>query len=180
MKYKSIYFSVLLLLSVVGSVQGQQLPASVLVTIEGDSISTSQFTDKHLMFVLLPSQTDSFSLAALDSASLRHQDSVQFIGIPSYEGGYNDSVATQLQAWYRQSLHTDFIITKGMYTHSSSQQQHPLIQWLALQEQNGHFETVIESYGQKFLTDKNGVLKAVLDKETELSTVLMNAILQSE
>jgi len=173
----------LLLLSIIGNIRAQQLPQTGVITIEGDSIHTSQFTGKHLLFVLLPIQptpTDSLLLTALDSASLRHQDSVQFIGIPSYDDGYTDSLTTQIQNWYRQILHVDFIITKGIYTHNSSGQQHPLLQWLAFQEQNGHFETVINGYGQKFLIDKNGVLKAVLDKDTDLSPVIMNAILQSE
>ncbi|MES2849440.1 MAG: hypothetical protein V4685_10320 [Bacteroidota bacterium] len=162
-------------------IKAQEVTSINISMINGDTISLDQFAGKKIMLVLLPVDTleaDSLFLLHIDSTARAYADSIEFIGIPSYEDGYRDSIHASVKNWYNDRLHLSFKITVGMYTHNSSGVlQHPLFKWITDEEQNGHLEATISGYGQKFLLNKSGGLMAVLSSGTMLKTKLMNALI---
>lgn len=163
-------------------IKAQIIPDSVLQTINGDTIQLSQYHGKKLLLIVLPVShlmEDSLLLISIENIYQQYKDSITFIGVPSYEDGYVDSVSTDIKAWYRDTLHLSFIITTVMYTRNSSgSQQSYLFQWLTNENLNGHFGTDITTYGQKFLLNSSGELKAVFDAVTPLDNRLLNFILE--
>ena len=172
--------TIAILLSI-ATVFGQSAPAVSLHGIDGDSLQIGQYQGKKIIIVMLPvgnSLVESEWLTAIESSYQQYKDSVTIVGIPSYEDGYNDSLIPALKNWYRNTLHLNFFITMGMYTHNSSgAQQHQLLQWLTTEKQNGHFGTGINTWGQKFVLDKTGQLRAVFDSDTPLDETLMRFII---
>lgn len=161
--------------------KAQTVPDSSLTTINGDTIHLSQYQGKRLILIVLPVShniEDSLTLISMDSTYQQYKDSITFIGIPSYEDGYDDSTIAATKAWYRDTLKLSFIITTGMFTRNSSGTlQTYLFKWLTNENGNGHFGTDITTYGQKFLLNPSGELKAVFDAATALDNRLMSFIL---
>lgn len=159
---------------------GQTIPDSYLQTLSGDSIKLSQYQGKKVMIIVLPvshTAEDSIILVNVETTYQRYKDSVVFIGVPSYEDGYADSLSTDIKAWYRDTLHLTFAITKGMYTHNSSgSEQAFLFRWLTTENMNGHFGADITTHGQKFVLNEHGELHGVYSETTLLSTKLMGII----
>ncbi len=159
---------------------GQTAPDSYLQTLSDDSIKLSQFQGKKVMIIVLPvshTAEDSIILVNLETTYQQYKDSVVFIGVPSYEDGYADSLSTDTKAWYRDTLHLTFAITKGMYTHNrSGSEQVFLFRWLTTETMNGHFGADITTHGQKFVLNEHGELHGVYSETTMLSTKLMGII----
>jgi glutathione peroxidase-family protein len=162
--------------------KAQAVPGNYLLTLNGDSAQLSQYQGKKILLIVLPvshAAEDSAVLLNIESIYQQYKDSITFIGVPSYEDGYVDSLSTDIKAWYIDTLHLSFIITTGMYTRNSSgSQQSYLFQWLTTETMNGHFGTDITTHGQKFLLNQYGELKAVFDAGTALDERLMNFILE--
>lgn len=176
-----IFFALVLTRVVLFSAQAQSIPNAVIKTIDGDSITLNQFSGKKIIIMTLPvshSEADSLMLLKADSAYQQFKDSLAFIGVPSYEDGYTDSLQADIKYWYRDVLHLGFIITTGMYTHSSSESmQSSIFKWLTVDSLNGHFSFEINKYGQKFMLNEQGEIKAVLDETTSLTSRLLRTIL---
>jgi glutathione peroxidase-family protein len=182
MKYKLIFFLFTVFAGAVGlTAKAQPTDSLTFNTIDGDSINLNQFAGKKVMLILLPIDTleaDSLFLVHIDSVARVYADSIEFIGVPSYEEGYQDSLLASIKTWYRDRMQLSFKITTGTYTYNSSGAlQHPLFRWITDEEQNGHLEADIDSYGQKFLLNNNGGLMAVLSKNTMLKAKLMTALI---
>lgn len=159
----------------------QSIPNTTITTIDGDSIELNQYHGKKLIIMVLPvthSEADSLALLKIDSTYQQFKDSLNFIGVISYEDGYADSLQAVLKDWYRNTLHLGFTITTGLYTHTNSgEQQAPVFQWLSTEALNGHFGTGIHTFGQKFILNENGEMNAMLDETTRLTPRLLQAIL---
>lgn len=161
--------------------KAQVIPDSALPTINGDTMQLSQYQGKKVLLIVIPvshAMDDSSTLINIENFYQRYKESITFIGVPSYEDGYVDSVSTNIKAWYRDTLHLSFIITTGMFTRNiSGSHQAYLFQWLTNENRNGHFGTDIIAHGQKFLLNESGELKAVFDAGTALDGRLMDLII---
>lgn len=176
--------SLILLSACLFSAAAQTVPADSVVTIDGNSISLSQYAGKKIMLIVIPvshNEADSLLLLQTETVYQQYKDSIEFIGIPSYEDGYTDSVSTEIKNWYGNTLQLHFTITTGMYTrNSSSEQQSWLFKWLTTESLNGHFGTEVTGNWQKFLLNASGELKAVFDSTTPLSSYLLNMLMNTE
>jgi glutathione peroxidase-family protein len=163
---------------------GQVIPADSIHTIDGGSISLTQYAGKKIMIVLVPAtftEADHQILLQTNTLYKQFMDSIEFIGVPSYERGYADSLSNEIKNWFRDSLQLGFTITTGMYTGSTGGiQQSYLFKWLTTASLNGHFETDTGSNWQTFLLNEAGELKAVFDANTPLDIRLIHRILQSQ
>jgi glutathione peroxidase len=157
--------------------EAQTVPADSIALMDSGSISLQQYAGKKIIIVAIPvgrSETDSLQLLLTESIYQQYKDSVEFIGVPSIEDGYADSLNAETKAWYRDVLHISFPITTGMHTRNSSGAlQHPLFRWLTDETLNGHFRTEVNGNWQKFLLNAAGELIGVFSAETELNGSLM-------
>ncbi len=161
-------------------VNAQTMPVTFLPTIDGDTIQLSQLQGKKIIFVVLPVRhgpQDSTWLLNLDKVYRQHQASIAVIAVPSFEDGYVEAQQADVKNWYRNPLNLSYVITTGMYTRSSSgRQQSALFQWLTNETLNGHFRTDINGYGQIFVLNRAGELKAVFDASTQLTKKMIDII----
>lgn len=150
-------------------------------SIEGNARHTSEFHGKKAVIIILPSSLqveDSLYLQYLDSVS-KAQPGIVMMGVPSYEDGYSDSTAQDLQAWYRTYLDDQFIISSGMHTRKlAGESQHGLLQWLTSKDHNLHFDQDTEGPGQQFFVNEHGFLYGVAGPAAKLSDEFFNHMLQ--
>jgi glutathione peroxidase-family protein len=128
---------------------------------DGSNLALGSFQGRRLVVVILPStttQADSATLQLLQTLNNDYKDSVTFVGVPSYEDGFTDEDAPDLLDFYRSYLDESFLITAGMYTHKTSDQQSSLFSYLTHAQQNGYFDNDVLGAGEKFFTDANGDL----------------------
>lgn len=153
-----------------------------VVSIEGVNKPLSAYQSKKILIMTLPIQQNTSNdslLHSLDSIGNIYSDSVVIIGVPSYEDGYTPSIKTSLTQWYRSILHTEIIISDGIYTRKTSgSQQHPLFKWLTDKNKNGHFDKDVSGPRNKFFIWKDGVLTGVIGSQIRLGGNTMHSLLQ--
>ena len=135
-----------------------------IMTPGGEDQSLAAYQGKKMMIVVLPvTQTtaDSNLLELLDSLSINYVDSINIVGIPSYEDGFKDDSIGSLITWYRSILGDQFIISGGMSTRKNSAYQTPLFSYLTNADQNGYFNDDVQGAGEKFFIDASGNLYAI-------------------
>jgi len=134
------------------------------ITPGGDEQPLSSYQGKRLMIIVLPvTQTpkDSSLLQLLEVLNNNYRDSVTMIGVPSNDDGYAVDSASSLMSWYRSYLDTSFIITGGMFTRKTSDNQAPLFSYLTLAEQNEYFNEDVYGPGEKFFINQEGRLYGI-------------------
>ncbi|HWB27599.1 MAG TPA: hypothetical protein VG738_19115 [Chitinophagaceae bacterium] len=173
---------ILLSTAMAGFSDGGSIYDYSITTIESQTHSLGEYQGKKILIMVLPaSQTadDSAYLQKMDSVALANSSGMAVIGIPSYEDGYNDSLLTTLQPFYRSLLDTSIIISQGMYTHQSSDSlQNPLFNWLTHVSGNTHFEQEVGGAGEMYFINEQGELYGVFGPEVRMSTKILNRMLQ--
>lgn len=144
-------------------------------TIEGGTQPLSAYQGQRMLIVTLPLQQTAFAdsfLYSLDTLASAHSANLKVIGVPSYEDGYNPSLKSQLQLWYRSKLGHSITITEGLYTRKSSgSQQHSLFKWLTDDSLNESFNMDVSGPNYKFFVRENGALYGVIEPLTKISSV---------
>lgn len=148
-------------------------------TLSGEDYQLSEFSGKQIVVTILPvtrTTSDSNSLATIDSLSKEFVDSIKFIGVLSYDDGYQDDSMNVLLPWYQSILSEQVFITGGMNTKKSSAYQHPLFTWLTNADQNGHFDDESKGSNQKFLITATGEEFGLISPEIPLTRELLQQI----
>jgi len=152
-----------------------------ITTMDGLNKPMSDFQGKKLLVIVLPvnrTAADSLYLSAVDLLSKRYKDSVNIIGVPAYEYGYQDANLISLNLYYRSILGLQVTLAKGMYVmKSSGSRQHPLFSWLTHAGQNNQFDQEVKGVGQKYFINGNGDLYAVLSSVVTIRDALMREML---
>lgn len=163
---------------------GAQAPMDTtltLTTIMGDSLKLSGCYGSKAMFVVLPvtqNADDSAYVLKLDTLCNLYAGRLKVVGIFSYEDGYADSLLPQLQQWYAGLTGPNLTILQGMYTHKTSEQQHPLFSWLTHADLNLHFDNDIDGPRQTFYINEAGDLYCVNSATAPLTVKLVQLLTQ--
>jgi len=157
---------------------GQNFYGLSFKKLSGDSVSLNTYAGKNVLFIVAPlSQTDS-AFTQLQAFRNRYGDTLQIIGVLSFEDGYQPANASAIQALYNNS---GIVLTEGMYTRKASgTNQSPLLQWLTDKIKNLHFNMDSKGIGQKFFVSGSGRLYAVMPPPVSLGALIMNAIVHTQ
>jgi glutathione peroxidase len=143
-----------------------------VTTMDDEDINLKTYSGKEVLFVVLPTthtKSDTSFLFTLDSIYQNFADSLQIIGVPSYEDGYVDEDMDSLKTWYQSLLDSNIVISVAMHTRKSQGEiQHPLFAWLTNQTKNGHFNIDAQGARQVFFISKTGILHAIAKPSADL------------
>lgn len=169
-----VFVNVALLFSLVN---GQNFYQLKFKKINGDSVAMSSFAGRKVLFLIASfNQTDS-SFTQLQAFKKRYGDSVQVIGVLSFEDGYQSSNTAAIKNLYSK---LDVILTEGMFTKKSSgNNQSPLMKWLTDKNKNMHFDVDAKGIGQKFFISSTGRLYAVLSAGASLKSPFVEKVVHS-
>ena len=158
-------------------VSGQNFYQLKFKNINGDSVSLSSLAGKKVLFFITAlSQSDS-NFSQLQAFKNRYRDSIQVIGILSFEDGYHSNNASAIRRLYNNM---GIILTEGMYTKKSSgNNQSPLMKWLTDKNKNMHFDIDAKGIGQKFFVSQVGRLYAVMSPESSLASFFIDKVVHS-
>ena len=146
-------------------------------SINGDSVRLSGFAGKKVVFVIAPLSQNDSSFSKLHDFKSRYNDSIQIIGVLSFEDGYQNADASAIQALYANS---GIILTEGMYTKKTSGAgQSALMKWLTDKNKNGHFGMDARGIGHKFFVTGRGRLYAVMPPQVSFTDPIIDTIAQS-
>jgi glutathione peroxidase-family protein len=151
-----------------------------ITTADGGDQSLNIYQGKKMVIVVLPvtkTTADSALLELMDSLSINYADSVNMVGIPSYEDGFRDDSLSSLMTWYRSILGEQFIISAGMSTRKSSAYQAPLFSYLTNADQNGHFNDDVSGAGEKFFIDALGNLYGISLPDADFDEDIFSSML---
>lgn len=169
--------SILLILFCTGVAAAGNLYNIHITTLEGLDKPMSDFQGKKLLVIVLPVSTnasDSQYLRKVDSVSRTYQDSVNILGVPGFEYGFQDADTASLRQYYRSILGDQVILAGGCYVKKSSGElQHPLFSWLTHSDQNEQFDLDVRGIGQKYFISGNGELYGNLSAAVTLRDSLM-------
>jgi glutathione peroxidase len=149
-----------------------------LKDIDGNTIQLSSYSDKKILFIILPvsGEDSAVTPAQLTKLANKYTDSLIIIGVAAEEWGYTIAIKTQVKALY-SGQPSNFILAEGMKVKKASgEQQSPLFQWLTDKDRNKHFDREISGTGEKFFVDEGGTLYGVIGKNLQLSNPLTDRI----
>ena len=179
---KKIWMITMLLLTVKSSYSQQGNIYDFSITkMDGSTESLRDFQGKKMVIIILPvtkTTDDSLYLDSLSALGSRHADSLQMIGVLSYEDGYFDDSLYNLQPWFQTMLGTGFMVTSGMSTRKGSAYQDALFAWLTNAAQNGHFDYDVAGTGQEFFISSQGELYGVFEPSGKLDESTLEAMLR--
>lgn len=174
-------FTVILFCAVGLLAKSQSVYDFSIVLTDSTTHTLQEFSGRKILIAILPiTQTgdDTLFLRRIDSIAKAHLTDAKIIGICSYEDGYNDSLSLSVQFFYQSILDTSILITKGLYTHNSSDTlQNKLFSWLTHVSGNTHFDIDVKGSGQQFIIDESGNLCAVISPESKFSNVIINKLI---
>jgi glutathione peroxidase len=177
MKY---IFGILALSSVLSfRITGDDIYNQPLKDIDGNTIQLSSYSDKKILFIILPASTEDSAVTPVQLTTLanKYAGSLVVIGMPAEEWGFTPSIKTQVKALY-SGLPSNFILAEGMKVKKASgEQQSPLFQWLTDKNRNKHFDREVTSTGEKFFVDEEGSLYGVIGKNLQLSNPITDRII---
>ena len=137
--------------------------------VDGGVLQMSAFRGKKIIiFAFNPGNSDSSELRAMDSIQVLNP-SLSVIAVPAVEFSDSASIALITQ---RTNSGFSFMMTQPMHVFKSAGgNQDALFRWLTHVDQNKHFDADVETEGQTYFINENGVLFAVMDKLTSTSDV---------
>ncbi|HEU4471643.1 MAG TPA: hypothetical protein VFR58_11195 [Flavisolibacter sp.] len=174
---KSYLFPILLLLMATAG-NTQSVYQLSVKDIDGNPINLNAYAGKKILFYLLPLSASDSGFLQLQAFKSRYLDTVQVIGVPSIEDGFQQSSgAASLKALYSN---LGIIITQGMHTRKSSgANQSELMQWLTNKSKNLHFDMDALGIGHKFFVSGTGRAFAVMPPQVPLTAPLFDRIVRS-
>ena len=145
--------------------------------INGDTVTLNSYVGKKIFFFVAPLNASDSNFIQLQAFKSRYLDTVQVIGVLSFEDGYQSSNASQIQSLYNNM---GIVLTEGMYTKKTSgSNQSALMKWLTSKNMNTHFDIDAEGIGHKFFVSTGGRLFAVMPRQVSLGASIINRIVQS-
>lgn len=174
---RNYFFSILLLFATVAG-KTQSIYQVPVKDIDGNPINLNSYAGKKILFYLLPLSSSDSNYVQLQAFKSRYLDTVQIIGIPSIEDGFQQaSGAASLKALY---ANTGIVIAQGMHTRKSSgTNQSELMQWLTNRSKNQHFDMDALGIGHKFFVSGTGREFAVMPPQVPLTAPLFDRIVRS-
>lgn len=170
-----VFVSVTLLFLIAG---GQSFYQLNFKNINGDAIPASSFAAKKVLFIILPLHPVDSNFSQLKAFKKRYGDSVQVVGVLSFEDGFQSGNASVIKNLYSNM---GIILTEGMYTKKTSgNNQSPLMKWLTDKNKNMHFDMDAKGIGQKFFVSQVGRLYAVISPQTSLASPIIEKIVHSQ
>lgn len=127
-----------------------------IVSIDGDTMSMSQFKGKKLLLVNVASECG-FTPQYEDLQKLHdaYKDKVTLIGFPCNQfGGQEPGSEAQIKAFCKKNYGVEFLITSKIDVKGDN--QHPIYSWLTQRELNGVKNSSVKWNFQKYLIDENG------------------------
>lgn len=148
-----------------------------LKSIDGNTLTLSQYKGKKLLFLVVPHSSGDTTLTVKDIAELqiKYNNSLVIIGVPSEEAGYDSSDSAELKDLY-ETAGAPLMILEGMKVRKGAGQSF-LFQWLTSKDLNHHFDRDVQGVGSKFFVDEEGHLYAVMGPNLTLTNPLMDRIL---
>lgn len=147
----------------------------------GGTKQLSEYSGRNILIVTLPSiisEANQAQLQKLDSLYRSKASELSVIAVPSFEDGFSSQNKSDLAAWYRSLLDSNIFLSDGVYVRkTSTNEQHPLFQWLTQVEKNGNFNLDVQKPFDKFIINKHGELVAVLGSYISFSSVSLNRVL---
>ena len=131
---------------------------------------------KKMVFITVSGNESDSALGYLSAFCKQYKDSVEFIGVLSFEDGFSENNKQEVKKRFKEFKKLDIELTEGMNTKKTSANQSELMRWLTRKEQNQHFDNDV-MVGQKFFVDESGVLYAVIGPRTSLSDPVIARIL---
>ena len=147
-----------------------------LKNINGGNIDLQKFKGKKMVFITVSGNESDSALGYLSAFCKQYKDSVEFIGVLSFEDGFSENNKQEVKKRFKEFKKLDIELTEGMNTKKTSANQSELMRWLTRKEQNQHFDNDV-MVGQKFFVDESGVLYAVIGPRTSLSDPVIARIL---
>jgi glutathione peroxidase len=150
-----------------------------LKDIDGNTIQLSGYSDKKILFIILPvsGEDSAVTPAQLTTLANKYAGSLVVIGVPAEEWGFTSSIKAQVKSLY-SGQPSNFILAEGMKVKKASgEQQSQLFQWLTDKNRNKHFDREIMGTGEKFFVDEDGALYGVIGKSLQLSNPLTDRII---
>ncbi len=144
--------------------------------LDGDTIRLREWQGKKILFILAPLTNEDSVYSQLLAFSNLHRDSLQVVGIPSIEDGYQTTGAPVLRQMYEGS---GIVLTEAMYTRKTSGGQSVLLRWLTDKNYNQRYDRDVAGTGHKFFISATGRLYAVMSPTTSLQSAIVNRIVQS-
>lgn len=174
---KKVFFSIFLLVLAAAG-KAQSIYQVAVTGIDDNPINLNSYAGKKILFYILPLSPSDSNFIRLQAFKNRYLDTVQIIGIPSIEDGYQPSSgAASLKALY---ANMGIVITQGMYTRKSSGvSQSELMQWLTNKSKNQHFDMDALGIGHKFFVSGKGRQFAVMPPQVPLTAPLIDRIVHS-
>ena len=157
--------------------QTQNLHQLSFKNLDGQPVSLSSSAGKKLVFIIVPLMQSDSIFVQLRSFLLHYQDSVQVIGIPSLDDGFDKNDAAALQSLYNGMR---IILTEGMHTHKAAgSKQSDLFKWLTDKKQNHYFDYEVLGVGHKFFVNEAGRLYGSMPPQISFNHPVVNAIIHS-
>lgn len=175
MKRRSSLFILLMAFPVM--LMAQSIFDQTVRTLQGDSVGLSRLAGKKTLFIIVPLTGEHAVYQQLQSFKVRYADSVNIVGILSFEDGFSAALSDTIITMYSG---IDILLTEGMYTRKAAgEDQSPLMQWLTDKNKNYHFSNDAAGAGSKFFISEGGRLFAVLGPQVSLQSSLIERVIQS-
>jgi glutathione peroxidase len=154
------------------SVRSQTIYNEGLRDISGNTINLNTYNGKKILFIIAPFKATDSSVTRL-KVFANAKDSVQVIGILSFEDGYTSSMREVVKALYQGSK---VLLTEACFTRRANAQP-PVLQWLTNYNRNGHFNKDVAGIGQLFIVNNQGGLFAVLPPSVAIDSPVVTKLI---
>jgi len=136
----------------------QSIYSIEIKTINGKSISLSEFEGKKILIVNVASECGfTKQYKALQALSDNYKEGLVVIGLPCNQFGKQEpGEASQIQEFCELNFGVTFLLTEKIDVNGSK--QHPLYKWLTSKELNGKKSSSVKWNFQKYLVDEKGNL----------------------
>jgi len=136
----------------------QSIYSIEIKTINGKSISLSEFEGKKILIVNVASECGfTKQYKALQALIDNYKEGLVVIGLPCNQFGKQEpGEASQIQEFCELNFGVTFLLTEKIDVNGSK--QHPLYKWLTSKELNGKKSSSVKWNFQKYLVDEKGNL----------------------
>lgn len=142
---------------------------------DGTTLSLSKFEGRKALFVVLPLADDTAFYQGLAAFQQKYRDSINIIGIPAAEIGFDSA---KVQAISRKVGQSNMVVLSVTITDTAADKRSPLIEWLTQREKNYHFQVKKVTGGQKYFVDERGTLFAMIGPRLPFTADVIDRIVQ--
>jgi glutathione peroxidase len=142
---------------------------------DGTTLQLRNYKGKKTLFVLLPLADDTTFYRELAVFQQKYQDSINIIGIPVAEIGFDSE---KVRAITTSIVKSNTVVLDVVITDTVAGKPAPLMEWLTQKEKNDHFQVNKVVGGQKYFVDERGTLYAVMGPKVPFTAPVMDRIVQ--